>query len=277
MNDTSIAWTEATWNPVSGCTEVSPGCDHCYAKTLAERYRGHAAFPNGFDITLRPHKLREPFKLKEPSRIFVNSMSDLFHRGIPLDYVRQILDVIRACPQHQFQVLTKRPVRAFHTLLELGLFGSAMPQNMWLGVSVESQKFCSRIDTLREIPARVRFVSFEPLLERVDPDLTGIAWAIIGGESGPKARPFRPSWASPILVRCWETGCAPFVKQMGSVYAREVGATIVKNGKRQADSKGENPDFWPEILRVQEYPAEQGIDNPFGGLLPFTGGDYAEG
>lgn len=179
MNDTGIIWTELTWNPNSGCDKVSPGCAFCYAHTLAEQKRGGPAFPNGFDLTIRPHKLREPFKIKKPSLIFVNSMSDLFWEKIPEDYRHQIVDVIEQTPQHQYQVLTKRPeaMLAFSRRRRL-------PPNFWAGVSIESQKYASRADILRKVDAEIRFISAEPLLGPLNLDLRGIQWLITGGESG---------------------------------------------------------------------------------------------
>jgi protein gp37 len=180
MNTTEIVWTEKTWNPVSGCHAVSPGCAYCYARTLAEQKRGTVAFPVGFDVVLKPHKLNEPKRLKTPSLIFVNSMSDLFLDEIPDEYRERILDVIRATPQHTYQTLTKRPEGAarFAATHEL-------PSNLWLGATVEDQARRTRIDVLRTIKASVRFLSIEPMLSAIDlGDLRGIGWVIVGGESG---------------------------------------------------------------------------------------------
>lgn len=179
MNETAISWTELSWNPASGCAKVSAGCKHCYASVLAERMRGTAAFPRGFDLTIRPHKLSEPARLKKPSMIFVNSMSDLFWDQIPEAYLHRIFDVMASCPQHTFQVLTKRAeeMAEFSTI-------RPFPANVWAGVTVEDSRSLSRVGALRRTRARVRFVSAEPLLEPLDLDLSGIDWLIVGGESG---------------------------------------------------------------------------------------------
>lgn len=180
MNKTAIIWTEATWNPMSGCVEASEGCKFCYAKTLAEQKRGTAAFPHGFDLTIRPHKLSEPRKLKQPSLVFVNSMSDLFWEAIPEDYRDQIVDVMEDTPQHQYQVLTKRPdvMRDYSKRRPL-------PDNVWAGTTIESDRLAWRADVLREVRASLRFVSAEPLLSGLPSlNLGGIDWLITGGESG---------------------------------------------------------------------------------------------
>lgn len=182
MQETNIIWTEATWNPMSGCQKVSAGCKFCYAETLAEKYRGNAAFPNGFDLTIRPHKLKEPFKLKEPTLIFTNSMSDLFWDQVPESYRNQVVDVIEATPQHEYQVLTKRPeaMLAYSKRRKL-------PPNFWAGVTVEDNRVHDRIKILQQVDAEIRFISAEPLIAplTLDPwDLDGIHWVITGGESG---------------------------------------------------------------------------------------------
>jgi len=250
---TKIEWAEKTWNPVVGCTQISPGCANCYAKTIAERF-GPPAYPNGFDVTLKPHKMDEPKRWKTPSRIFVNSMSDLFHEDVPRNYVEKVFETMKACPQHQFLILTKRPERMrefwnFYADCDCGpvdfggcdCWGTPLP-NVWLGVSVENKRFMSRVEILREIPAAVRFVSFEPLLGRIpSPDLTGVDWAIIGGESGPGSRPMHPLWLSEILFAAEDHNCVAFVKQMGTVWARENGAK---------HNKGGDPDEWPDYLQL---------------------------
>ncbi|MGL4464377.1 MAG: DUF5131 family protein [Planctomycetia bacterium] len=179
MNKTNIAWTNFTWNPMSGCRRISPGCKYCYAFTVAENKRGTAAFPNGFDLTLRPHKLDEPRKLKTPSLVFVDSMTDLFWDEVDDDYRRRIFDVIDECPNHQFQILTKRPDHMVDWCRQRPL-----PGNVWAGVTVENQDYAWRVDRLRGLPAAVRFLSIEPLLGPLTLDWTGVHWAIIGGESG---------------------------------------------------------------------------------------------
>lgn len=181
MNETKIIWTEHTWNPNSGCVVLSEGCKFCYAKTLAESKRGTPAFPAGFDLTIRPHKLKEPGRIKKPTLIFVNSMSDLFWDQIPESYVDRIIDVIRETPQHQYQVLTKRPERMRDYFAKL----REVPPNFWAGTTIESNRHVGRADILRDVPAEVRFISAEPLLSGLpDLDLTGIHWVISGGESG---------------------------------------------------------------------------------------------
>jgi len=182
MNKTEINWSELTWNPASGCTKVSAECKYCYAETLAENKRGTRAFPNGFDITLRPHKLSEPARVKRPSLVFTNSMTDMFHDQIPDSYRVQFFDAIEAAPQHRYQVLTKRPENVVSFLKRSG---RRVPDSVWLGVTVGIKKTLDRVDILRAIPARVRFLSCEPLLEQLDGlDLAGIHWVIGGGESG---------------------------------------------------------------------------------------------
>lgn len=180
MNRTEIVWTEKTWNPVSGCSKISEECRYCYAHSLAENKRGTRAFPNGFDLQLRPHKLDEPRRLRQPALIFVNSMSDLFHDSIPDDYRDQIVDVIRGTPRHTFQTLTKRPSNAAQYFRR-----RAVPDNLWLGVTCGGAKWKARMDVLRGIDAGTRFVSIEPLIADVgELDLSGIHWVIVGGESG---------------------------------------------------------------------------------------------
>ena len=210
----SIEWTEATWNPVTGCTKVSPGCAHCYAETFAERFRGVPGHPyeQGFDLTLRPARLELPLTWRKPRMIFVNSMSDLFHPEIPDEYVGQVFETMARADWHTFQVLTKRPERA----LELAP-GLPWPSNVWMGVSVENRRFLHRLDTLRQIPAAVRFTSCEPLLGPLrDIDLTDIGWLIAGGESGPRARRMKPEWACALRDKCVDAGVPFFFKQWGA-------------------------------------------------------------
>ncbi len=179
MNETEINWTQLTWNPASGCTRVSKACERCYAETLAENKRGTPAFPRGFDLTLRPHKLVEPKRIKQPSLIFTNSMSDLFLPSIPEKYLHEILDVMELSPQHRYQVLTKRPAYAEKVFRK-----RKVPASMWLGVTVEEQATAWRVDVLKRIDATVRFLSCEPIYGELRLDLSGIAWVIGGGESG---------------------------------------------------------------------------------------------
>jgi protein gp37 len=214
---TSIEWTDATWNPISGCTKVTRGCDHCYAERIAERFRGVKGHPfeGGFDLTLRPHKLNEPLSWRSPKRIFVNSMSDLFHKEVPRDFIDRVFDTMEHADWHVFQVLTKRSSLMRRYVNERYANNTA-PAHIWLGVSVEDRRALTRLTHLKQARARVRFISFEPLLEDLDDvDLTGISWAIAGGESGPWARPLKREWARSIRDQCQAQGVAFFFKQWG--------------------------------------------------------------
>lgn len=242
MNETAINWTEYTWNPASGCDKVSEGCKHCYAFTLAERKRGTLAFPNGFDLTIRPHKLVEPYKIKAPSLIFVNSMSDLFWERIPDDYRDKIVDVIEATPQHQYQVLTKRANR----LLEYSK-RRKLPKNFWAGVTIENARNAFRLDILRKVNTPIRFVSVEPLLSDWKPDFTDIQWVIVGGESGSHLnnmdvckqrglsmpafgkwmpRPDRKDWVRHVRDACLISGAAFWFKQWGGPTPHSAGRNL---------------------------------------------------
>lgn len=243
MNDTAINWTELTWNPNSGCEVLTEGCKYCYALTLAEQKRGTAAFPNGFDLTLRPHKLREPYKLKTPSLIFVNSMSDLFWEAIPDEYRDRIVDVIEDTPQHQYQVLTKRPQRMLDYSRR-----RALPPNFWAGTTIESNRHAGRADIVRQIAVPVRFVSAEPLLDDlIDLDLRGIQWLITGGESGLHLRDAairarrgmaeptpdgwhpieaRMDWVRHLREKCATSGTALWHKQWGGVRPHSAGRIL---------------------------------------------------
>lgn len=209
-----IEWTEQTWNPVTGCTKVSPGCKYCYAEVMARRLQamGAPGYQHGFKVTLQPQRLTQPLQRKKPTMWFVNSMSDLFHEEVPDRYIEQVMDVIRATPQHTYQILTKRAER-----LASYFSRQSVPDNIWLGVSVENRRYgIPRIGHLRRINARVRFLSIEPLLEDLGTlDLSGIHWVIVGGESGPKARPMRPEWVRSVRVQCLDAGVAFFFKQWG--------------------------------------------------------------
>jgi len=211
---TSIEWTEQTWNPASGCSKVSPGCQNCYAEVMARRLKamGVRGYEKGFTLTLHPNRLFEPLRRSTPTVYFVNSMSDMFHAEIPDAYIRQVFDVIRKAQQHTFQVLTKRADR----MVEFFKSYEA-PQNAWLGVTVENRQHgIPRIDKLRQVKAHVRFLSVEPLLEDLGQlDLTDIHWVIVGGESGPKARPMKEEWALRIKRQCEEQDVAFFFKQWG--------------------------------------------------------------
>jgi protein gp37 len=303
MSDGSkIEWTDASWNCVTGCTKVSPGCDHCYAETFAERWRGIPGhhFENGFDITLRPERLEQPRRWKRPRRIFVNSMSDVFHEGVPDDFILQMFAVMAVTPQHQYQLLTKRHAR-MRSLLNRPQFADDLwalvwqldggiawrrrywpLRNVWLGVSAEDQKWADiRIPALLATPAAVRFVSAEPLLGPINligqgGDLVGagiyalpdppehddgapvcqdhgsercrecrfIDWVIVGGESGPSARPMDAEWARSIVRQCQDAQVPVFVKQLGSVLGRMLGA----------GPKGGDWDEWYDDLRIREFP-----------------------
>ena len=224
MSDHShIEWTEATWNPVTGCTKVSPGCTHCYAETFAHRFEGVAGHPyeHGFDVQLRPERLGQPLEWKRPRLIFVNSMSDLFHDDVPTPYIESVFRTMDAASWHTFQILTKRPERALELAATL-----PWPDNIWLGVSVENQWWTKRISTLREIPASVRFLSCEPLLAKLQLDLNGISWVIAGGESGPKARRANPEWFRSIRDQCVDASVPFFFKQWGA--HNELGVRVGK-------------------------------------------------
>lgn len=221
MSDRSpIEWTDATWNPVRGCIKISPGCAHCYAETFAERFRGVPQHPyeQGFDLRLVPEKLNEPLGWRRPRMIFVNSMSDLFQCGVPDEYIVRTSRVMEAAHWHVFQVLTKRAPR-LRDLLRTSLGFAARQPHIWWGVSVENRKHgLPRIAALREAPACVRFLSIEPLLEPLGAlDLRGISWVIVGGESGPGARPMDAAWVREIRDQCVDAGVPFFFKQWGGV------------------------------------------------------------
>ena len=220
----AIEWTEATWNPVTGCSKVSPGCAHCYAETFAERWRGvHGhAYEQGFDLRLWPQRLEQPLRWRRPRTIFVNSMSDLFHEDIPDDFVVEIFRVMGEASWHVFQILTKRHER----LVELAPLLTWHP-NVWMGVTIENRRFVHRADYLREIPAAVRFISAEPLLGPLKGlDLTGVAWLIAGGESGHHHRPVRAEWLRELRDRCLAEGVAFFFKQWGGVRSKTGGRLL---------------------------------------------------
>jgi protein gp37 len=237
-----IEWTDATWNPVRGCTKISPGCKHCYAETFAERFRGVKGHPyeQGFDLRLVPEKLTEPFAWRSPKLVFVNSMSDLFQPGVPDEYVEAVSRVMAMADWHTYQVLTKRAER-LRDMLKGRLRFAADKENIWWGVSVEDRKYgLPRVDDLRQAPAKVRFLSIEPLLEDLgEIDLSGITWVIVGGESGPGARPMKREWVVSIRRQCLEQGVAFFFKQWG-------GVRKAKNG-RMLD--GRTYDDYPERFR----------------------------
>jgi protein gp37 len=215
MAESSIEWTEHTWNPVTGCTKLSPGCKHCYAETMSRRLTamGAAGYENGFQLTLHPERLDQPMRRNKPTTYFVNSMSDLFHELVPDEFIERVLSVCASTPQHTYQVLTKRAERLpeFFRLREC-------PPNVWLGVSVEDRKYgVPRIAHLQRTEAQVRFLSVEPLLEDIGAiNLRGIHWVIVGGESGAKARPMEPSWANNVRTQAIAQRVAFFFKQWGA-------------------------------------------------------------
>jgi protein gp37 len=304
---TTIEWTEQTWNPTTGCDRISPGCDNCYALTMAKRLKGmgSAKYQNdgnpttsgpGFALTVHPDAVNAPLSWRKPRRVFVNSMSDLFHARVSVEFITDVWRVMEMTPQHTFQILTKRPERLARVLAKVHwVLGRTEPlPNVWLGTSVENQKYADlRIPALLAAPAAVRFLSMEPLLGPVDlcgpivpgrgrptltywldgrpgwgPDQTddrgrvfqqlavgpALDWVIVGGESGPGARPMDVAWVRQIVEQCQHSKTPVFVKQLGSVWARDTawgGKTVA--GHR--DTKGGNPGYWPADLRVREYPA----------------------
>ncbi len=230
MSDGSaIEWTDATWNPVRGCTKVSPGCKHCYAETFAERWRGIPDHPygQGFDLRLVPEKLDEPLRWKRPRRIFVNSMSDLFQVGVGTGFIRRVFDTMNAADWHTYQVLTKRADRLLEVTRDLPR-ELVHRRHIWLGVSVEDRRYgLPRIDLLRQSPAAIRFLSIEPLLEDLgDVDLTDIHWVIVGGESGPGARPMDADWVRSIQRQCRSQRVPFFFKQWGGVQKKKSGREL---------------------------------------------------
>ena len=231
-----IEWTDATWNPVTGCTKISPGCKHCYAERLAKRLQamGQKNYRNGFAVTLQPQMLKMPLRWRSPKRIFVNSMSDLFHEDVPVDYIQEVFAVMQRADWHQYQVLTKRSER----LLELNPRIEWVSQ-IWMGVSVENADYVHRIDHLRATTAHVKFLSLEPLLGPLRKlNLCGIDWVIAGGESGPGARPVDPKWVADVRDQCLDAGVAFFFKQWGGVHKSKAGR----------DLEGRTWDEMPDIL-----------------------------
>jgi protein gp37 len=228
----TIEWTDATWNPVRGCTKISPGCKNCYAERFAERFRGVPGHPfeDGFDLRLVPDKLGEPLRWPRPKHIFVNSMSDLFHDDVPNEYIDRVVEIMLQANWHIFQVLTKRSGRMAE-MLSSTLLKAAEAQNIWWGVSVEDKKHgVPRIEQLQRTPASVRFLSIEPLLEDLGTlDLRGISWVIVGGESGPHARPMHGTWVQRILAQCDQHSVPFFFKQWGGTRKKRAGRQL--NGR----------------------------------------------
>jgi protein gp37 len=222
--NSQIEWTESTWNPVTGCTKVSPGCAHCYAERMARRLKamGQPNYRNGFRVTMHKHAMNLPLGWKRPQTVFVNSMSDLFHEDVPVDFIRRVFDVMQQADRHRFQILTKRSER----LAELAPL-LPWPVNVWMGVTVESGNYIHRIDDLRHVPAAVRFLSLEPLLGPLPGlDLADIDWAIVGGESGPGARTMAEAWALDLRDQCRRAGVAFFFKQWGGVNKKTAGRLL---------------------------------------------------
>jgi len=241
-----IEWTEQTWNPTTGCNKITAGCKNCYAETMAKRLQamGTPGYRNGFEFTLMPERLNQPLSKKKPTKYFVNSMSDLFHEEMPYEYLDEIFDVIKATPRHTYQILTKREERM------AGYFeNKKLPNNVWLGVTVENMKTTIRIDYLREIDATIRFLSVEPLLENIGKlNLKDIHWVIVGGESGHKARPMKKEWAISVKRQCEKQGSAFFFKQWGAWGADGVRRSKKSNG---IELNGEIYQNYPE--QIKEY------------------------
>ena len=222
--NSSIEWTNSTWNPVTGCTKVSPGCRHCYAEIMARRLKamGSANYARGFELTMHEHVVAAPLEWKRPMNIFVNSMSDLFHENVPLEFILRVFDVMTRADLHTFQILTKRSER----LLKLG-DNLSWPDNVWMGVTVERGDYTYRIDDVRGTGARLKFLSLEPLLGPMpDLDLQGIDWVIVGGESGPQARPMSPEWVVDIRDQCIEAAVPFFFKQWGGTRKKKAGRLL---------------------------------------------------
>ncbi|MBI1174044.1 MAG: DUF5131 family protein [Sideroxydans sp.] len=241
--NSKIEWTEQTWNPTVGCTKVSPGCKHCYAETMSKRLQamGAPGYDNGFKLTLLPNRLDAPLKRKKPTVYFVNSMSDVFHERVPFEYIDRIFEIITQTPQHTYQILTKRAAR-----MAKYFSNRPVPANAWLGVSVEDQKYgLPRIEHLRSVDAQVRFLSVEPLLEALGEfDLKGIHWVIVGGESGPKARPMKTEWVESIQFQCEQQDVAFFFKQWGGWGADGKKRAKKANGRKL---RGRTWDQMPEL------------------------------
>jgi len=248
-SSTEIEWTDATWNPVTGCTKITRGCDLCYAERFSERFRGVKGHPfeNGFDLTLRPDRINQPLAWKQPRRIFVNSMSDLFHKEIPRHFIDAVFDTMEVADWHTFQVLTKRSsLMAKYLRSRYG--ANKAPHHIWLGVSIEDARNAVRLKHLSTSRASVKFVSFEPLLGSVgEVDLKGIDWAIVGGESGPHARPMKEEWAIEIRDRCRSAKVAFFFKQWGGVRPKSGGRLL----------KGREWNEYPEVQGAQHLEAAE--------------------
>ncbi len=227
-NYTAIEWTDATWNPTTGCTKISKGCQNCYAERFAERFRGTSGHPfeQGFDLKLWPARISLPLSWRRPRRVFVNSMSDLFHSSVPTEFISQVFDTMEKANHHIYQVLTKRG-EIMRDFINRRYPDKAAPPHIWLGVSVENRKTVSRIDHLQETNASGRFLSVEPLLERLGMiDLTGIHWVIVGGESGPRHRPLKAEWVREVRNQCLAVNVPFFFKQWGGIRPKSGGNEI---------------------------------------------------
>ncbi|MEA3402318.1 MAG: phage Gp37/Gp68 family protein [Armatimonadota bacterium] len=225
MARSQIEWTDSTWNPVTGCTKISPGCDHCYAERMARRLKamGQEKYADGFAVRTHEECLAEPLEWTKPRVIFVNSMSDLFHKHVPLDFIQDVFATMHQADQHIFQVLTKRSGRMAQLAPSID-----WPENVWAGVSVENQDYAFRLDHLRKVRARIRFVSFEPLIGPIrDVDLTGIDWVIVGGESGPGARPMAEQWVLDLKTLADEANAPFFFKQWGGTNKKRTGRELL--------------------------------------------------
>ncbi|MEW5803759.1 MAG: phage Gp37/Gp68 family protein [bacterium] len=223
-NNTGIEWTGTTWNPLTGCTKVSPGCNYCYAERLARRLKamGQPNYVNGFKLTMHEHVLQRPLKWKRPQMVFVNSMSDLFHKDVPLEFIQKVFDIMCQAGHHRFQVLTKRSQRLLELSPQLPWY-----ENVWMGVTVENANYAFRIDHLRQTAARIKFLSLEPLLGPMPGlNLDGIDWIIVGGESGPKARAMSPEWVLDIRDQCQSAGIPFFFKQWGGMRRKAAGRIL---------------------------------------------------
>jgi len=224
MAKSTIEWTESTWNPVTGCSKISTGCKHCYAERMARRLQamGQANYVDGFEVRCHEETLEVPLRWRKPQMVFVNSMSDLFHEEVPFEFIRRVFDVMARADQHRFQVLTKRAERLEELALRL-----SWPPNVWMGVSVETDRFTRRIDHLRNTGAAVKFLSLEPLLGAIpEIDLADIDWVIVGGESGPGARPMQEEWVADIRDQCRKAAVPFFFKQWGGVHKKKAGRVL---------------------------------------------------
>lgn len=238
----AIEWTDATWNPVTGCTKISAGCDNCYAERIAERFRGVVGHPyeRGFELMLRPERLNQPLKWRQRRMIFVNSMSDLFHKKVPWDFVDQVFDTMECAHWHLFQVLTKRSSR-MRNYVNSRYGGGLAPPHIWLGTSIEDGTKLSRLKHVQEMQAAVRFLSIEPLIGPIgDLDLSDIHWVIVGGESGPRARPMKAEWAREVRDQCVSAAVPFFFKQWGGLRP--------KSGGRELDDQEWNE--FPQITNA---------------------------